>query len=220
MKKKIISILLVFVFLLGACIPSQEQIDEIVSAVGQTALAQVTVVVPTADVDEIVQATLRALTAQAPVLPSATPLPTDISPTQRGTDSISTNTPPAGQSGSIAGTLSYPAEGIPAMAIVASKTGAGQNDYYYVLSIQGQSGYQIDNLPIGTYHVVAYSMGGSGFPAGLAGGYTQYVVCGMQQACVDHALVDAPVNAGQVTGNINPQDWYAPDGTFPAYPLP
>jgi len=301
MKRRIITILLVFVFLLGACIPSP------------------------ASVDEIVQATLQALTAQAPAAATGSisgslnypssfipplrvvayltgssqyffvdtvqdqntyqidnlpvgiyyvvayaglaagysqavpcglsvdctdhslidvnvsagqvtgnvnpfdwyapegafpPLPIALSLQNGGTDVIPTNTPPGGGSGSIAGTLSYPAEGIPAMAIVAFRTGGGQNDFYYVLTNQGQSTYQIDDLPVGTYHVVAYSMGGSGFPAGLAGGYSQYVLCGMQQACVDHALVDAPVNAGQVTGNIDPQDWYAPDGTFPAYPLP
>jgi hypothetical protein len=211
MKKKSAVVLIALVLLLAACMPSQEQIDQMVSSVEQTAMAQVTVIVPTADVDAIVQATFQALTAQAP---TATALPTG------GTDAIPTNTPPGGQSGSLAGTLSYPAEGIPAMAIVAYHVGGGQNDYYYVLTNQGQSTYQIDNLPVGTYHVVAYTMGGGGFPAGLPGGYSQFVLCGMQQSCADHTLVDAVVGAGGIAADINPQDWYAPDGSFPPYPLP
>jgi len=106
------------------------------------------------------------------------------------------------------------------MAVVAYHVDGGSSDYYYVLTIQNQSTYQIDNLPAGNYQVVAYTMGGGGFPSGLAGGYTQYVVCGMQPPCSNHALMDVVVNAGQVSGNVNPQDWYAPDGTFPLYPLP
>jgi hypothetical protein len=224
MMKKSIFVLITLAFLLAACLPSQKQIDEIVSSVEQTAIAQVTVVVPTADVDQIVQATFQALTAQA-VTPvpgelTNTPVTQKIPPTQGGTDNIPTNTPPGGQIGSVAGNLSYPAEAIPSMAIVAYSAGGGSNDYYYVLTLQGQSSYQIDNLPVGMYHVVAYTMGGNGFPSGLPGGYTQYIVCGMQPACSDHGLTDVPVNAGQVTGNINPQDWYAPDGTFPVYPIP
>jgi len=329
MKRKFVFIVLAVGLLLAACMPSQQQIDQIVSSVEQTAIAQVTVVAPTADVNAIVQATFQALTAQAvtPTPAGSTgsisgslnypssfipalrivvyltgtsqyfyvdtvqnqnsyqidnlpvgiyhvvaytglsagytqavpcglsvncvdhslidvnvnagqvtgnvnpfdwyapqgafpPLPDAIALPNGGTDNIPTNTPPGGQVGSIAGTLSYPAEGLPAMAIVAYRVGGGQNDYYYVLTIQGQNTYQIDNLPVGTYHIVTYTMGGGGFPAGLPGGYSQYVVCGMQPACTDHTLVNVQVNASQITGNINPQDWYAPDGTFPTDPIP
>ena len=336
MKRKILFILLVVVLLMSACMPSQEQIDEIVNSAQQTALAQVTVVsAPTQDIDQIVQATFQALTAQAvsvtPVAPAAAtgsisgqvlpgaahvgvfhadsdalyklelpdgqlnyqidnipagtyyvlaftnaggyaaPFPfaysqyvacglaanctdhallavtvtagqltsnidildnygiSDRNPylgryfesfENTGTDNISTNTPPGGQSGSISGTLSYPAESLPAMAVVAFQVGGGAGNYYYVITAQGQSTYQIDNLPVGSYQVVTYSLGGGGFPADLAGGYTQFVPCGMQPPCSNHALMDVAVNAGQVTGNINPQDWYAPEGTFPANPLP
>jgi hypothetical protein len=337
MKKKLLFTLLTVILLVSACMPSQEQVNEIINSVEQTALAQVTVVAaPTQDVNSIVQATFQAMTAQAeastpvpstaatgsisgqvsagashvgvfqigsdsfyklelpqgqltyqidnlppgnyyvlafsspggfaapfpfayseyvvcglaqnctdhamaPVTVTAGQLTSNINildnfgmpdrndylikyfgydPNNTGTDNIPTNTPPGGQPGSIAGALSYPAEGLPAMAILAFHVGGGPSDYYFTATSQGQNSYQIDNLPAGNYWVVAYSLGGGGFPVGLAGGYTQFVVCGMQPACTDHALVQVVVNAGQVTGNINPQDWYAPEGTFPENPLP
>jgi hypothetical protein len=336
-KKKLLFVILAGILLVAACVPSQEQVNEIINSVEQTALAQVTIVSPpTQDVNAIVQATFQALTAQAAtatpaaatagtgsisgqVLPGAghvgafqigtdafyklelpngqltyqidnlppgqyyvlaftsagghaAPFPfaysqyvvcgltenctdhgmipvtvtagqltaninildnygiPDRNPymikyfgydqNNTGTDNIPTNTPPGGQAGSISGTLSYPAEGLPAMAVVAFHVGGAPTDYYFVATAQNQSTYQIDNLPVGNYWVVAYSLGGPGFPVGLAGGYTQYVVCGMQPPCSNHALMEVSVIAGQVTGNINPQDWYAPEGTLPENPLP
>ena len=181
------------------------------------------------------EATLQALTQQVPALqtevakqltlaaPSATPTSnvqaTD-TVTPGGTDNIPTNTPPGGQSGSITGQLSFPASGLPAMAIVAYHVGGAPNDYHYVTTAQGQGTYQIDNLPVTSYYVVAYSLGGGGFTAGLAGGYSQAVPCGLSVDCTDHSLIAIQVNAGQATSGIDPGDWYAPEGTFPAYPLP
>jgi hypothetical protein len=132
-----------------------------------------------------------------------------------GTDNIPTFTPVGGLSGTIAGTLSYPSEFIPPLAIVAYHVGGGPNDYYFVTTQQNESTYQILNLPPGQYYVVAYVMGG-----GLSAGYSQAVPCGLSANCNDHSLIAVNVNGGQVTNNINPQDWYAPDGSFPAYPLP
>ena len=213
MRKKLFFILFALVLMVSACIPSQEQINEIINSVEQTALAQVTVVAPpTQDVNAIVEATFQALTAQA-----STPVATD---QNGGADVIPTFTPPGGQAGGVSGTLSYPAEGLPAMAVVAFHANGGPADYYYVATLQGQESYQIDNLPAGNYWIVAYTLGGNGFPAGLAGGYTEYVVCGMLPECSNHALIEVIVNSGQLTGNINPQDWYAPEGTFPENPLP
>src|SRR3990172_2889516 len=167
MRKKILCLLPAIILLLAACMPSQEQIDQIVLSVEQTAIAQVTVIAPTADVEAIVQATFQALTAQAPILPSATALPTDVPATQGATDNIPTNTPPGGLVGSIAGALGYPAESIPAMAVIAFHVGGGPTDYYYVLTAAGQNSYQLDNLPPGQYTVMAYTMGGGAFPVGF-----------------------------------------------------
>ncbi|HET7145473.1 MAG TPA: hypothetical protein VFI68_15750, partial [Anaerolineales bacterium] len=66
MKKKLFFILFAIVLMVSACIPSQEQINEIINSLEQTALAQVTVAAPpTQDVNAIVQVTFQALTAQA-----------------------------------------------------------------------------------------------------------------------------------------------------------
>jgi hypothetical protein len=325
MNRKTAFILLALVLLLVACIPSQEQIDQILSSVEQTALAQVTVVAPTQNVDEIVQATFQALTAQAAgssggiagklsypaegipplyvvafntannfyywvqtqqnqttyqidnlppgsyhvfaytqpggelvgaydqfylcglqqgctdytlvevqvvagaVTPNINPgdwysdptqyppFPIANAPQNGGTDVIPTFTPVGGLSGSIAGQLSYPSEGIPAMAVVAYVTGGSPLDYYYIVTNEGTSTYQIDNLPPGNYHVVAYPMTA---PTSLSGGYSQAVPCGLSVDCTDHSLIGVQVVGGQVASDVNPQDWYAPEGTFPAYPLP
>ena len=68
--------------------------------------------------------------------------------------------------------------------------------------------------------MVAYTIGGNGFPGGLAGGYTQATLCGYQVNCNDHALIEVTVNNAAVTSGINPGDFYAPAGSFPPYPLP
>src|SRR5690349_13220466 len=207
MKRKYIFMAMVLLLMLTACVPSQQQVVEILSAVEQTAAAQVTFVAqPTSDVDAIVQATFQALTAQAAL---ATPTPTLVA-----TDNIPTFTPEGGLSGSIAGQLSYPSEFIPSQAIVAYVAGGSQFEYYYIITNEGSSSYQFDNLPPGNYHVVAYVIGG-----GLSAGYSQAVPCGLSVDCTDHSLISVTVTAGQVTQGVNPQDWYAPEGSFPAYPL-
>lgn len=218
MNKITVVALLIFSVVLAACGSlTQQDVIEVISAVEQTAAAGVTFVPAdaTQNLDQIVQATFQAMTVQAAAQTSVV-----ASATQGATDNIPTFTPPAGQSGSISGTLSYPAEGIPAMAIVAYVAGGSPTDYYYVTTVQGASTYQIDNLPVGSYHIVAYTLGGGAFPVGLPGGYTQAVPCGLSVGCTDHSLIAVQVNAGATTPNANPQDWYAPDGTFPAYPLP
>ncbi len=157
---------------------------------------------PTIDLAQIVQATLAAMTAQAPTQPSAIP---------------STATPTLSKApGSISGSLTYPADALPPLFVVAYQVG-GQH-HFYVTTHLGQNTYKIGNLPPGTYHVIAYSVGGGGFPFGLAGGYTKAVPCGLATECADHALIDVPVTAGQDVTNINPGDWYAPAGTFPPFP--
>ena len=180
----------------------EQQVEEILSGVAQTAAAGVTFVpvTPVPDVNTVVQQTLAAMTAQA----GGQPQPTQPPPG------------PAATTGSIAGNLNYPAEHIPPMKVVAFL--GGTNQYYWVATLDGQSSYQIDNLPPGIYHVVAYTVGGNGFPVNLPGGYTQAVPCGLSVNCTNHNLIDVNVSAGQLAGNVNPQDWYAPQGTFP--PLP
>lgn len=192
MQKKLILVLLALALMLAACMPSQEQIGQIFQSAQETALAQVTVVpAETQNIDEIVQATFQALTAQAP---AATPAPGNA-----GT-------------GGISGTLSYPSEGIPPQVVVAFDTKT--NAYYWVITQQDQTTYQIDNLPVGTYYVVAYVL-----PDGkLVGAYDQFYLCGLNQGCNDFSLVEVPVTAGAVTPNINPGNWYGGTELYPAMP--
>ena len=154
---------------------------------------------PTQDVDEIVHATFQALTAQAPDDP--TPAPEVVA-----------------QTGSISGQLGYPSEAIPPLRVVAFD--ANSEGFFYVETSYNQNTYQVTGLPVGTYHVVAYTLGGGSFPAGLAGGYTQAVPCGLTENCSDHALVPVEVVGGQDTSNINPNDWYFVENAFPPMPGP
>jgi hypothetical protein len=158
---------------------------------------------PTQDVNQIVQATFQALTAQ----PAGT-AQSSWAPVPSATTSST--------SGSISGSLNYPADSLPAMYVTAYQVGT--QNYQYVITNAGQGTYQIDNLPAGIYHVVAYTVGGGGFPAGFAGGYTKAVPCGLSANCADHTLIDVTVTAGQTTANISPSDWYAPEGTYPLFP--
>jgi hypothetical protein len=120
--------------------------------------------------------------------------------------------PPAG---SIAGLLSYPSETIPAMRVVAINVDSGE---YFSTEVFDQGTYRLDELPVGKYHVVAYLVHPIGENQSLAGGYTQFVLCGRSVNCTDHTLVDVEVAAMSNTPEVNPADWYAPDGTFPADP--
>ena len=158
---------------------------------------------PTQGIDDIVQQTFVALTVQAAI--ATTPAPS--TPTVAATQSVAD-----GQMGSIAGSLSYPADSLPAMRVVAFSTTS--NLFSYVDTLLGQNYYQIDNLPAGTYHVVAYSLGGGSFPIGLSGGFTQE----MRGNTGDHTLVSVEVKGGQITQSINLGDWNAPAGTYPVMP--
>lgn len=187
--KKLFYVLLCVALLVAACLPSQEVIDQI----AQTAMAQVTVVPEnTQDVNLIVQATFQALTLTA--------------------QASQQNNTPAEATGSISGNLSYPSSGIPPQLVVAFNVDTGI--YYWVLTELNQSTYQIDNLPVGSYHVIAYLL-----PDGsLVGTYDQVYLCGLSVECTDTTLVDVPVQAGVVTPNINPGNWYGDANNYPEIP--
>jgi len=152
---------------------------------------------PPLELGQIVEATLAAMTAQArPLAPTAAPLP----PT------------PLSNSGAVSGALNYPADRLPPMYVVAYRVDT--EFYQSVVTSAGQGTYTLTHLPPGTYHVIAYTIGGDGFPAGMAGGYTQAVPCGLAAECANHSLIDVNVTAGQTVKNVNVYDWYAPPGTF------
>jgi hypothetical protein len=112
--------------------------------------------------------------------------------------------------GSISGFLSYPSSFIPAMTVVAWDLDE-QGVFYYTQTAEGSSSYTIPNLPIGLYQVAYYE--------DIAGGYTYAVQCGLSVNCTDHGLVYVEVFAGVDSFDVNPQDWYAPQGAFPSNPL-
>jgi hypothetical protein len=156
---------------------------------------------PTQDVELIVQSTLQALTLQA------------LEGTPAGeSEAAVTPESPASQTGSISGKLSYPSSGIPPLLVVAFNIDT--SDYYWIQTAQDQSTYQMDGLPPGAYHVVAYAL-----PDGkLAGRYDQFYVCGLAQSCNDDNWVDVQVQAGVVTPNVDPGNWYGGPEFYPPMP--
>jgi hypothetical protein len=144
--------------------------------------------------------------------------------TQAPTDTLLTETeeePPAALPGGINGSLSYPSEFIPPLRVVAFRLENGQpsGEFNFILTSENQSSYQINGLEQGQYWVVAYTIpADGGIPQGLAGGYSLAVPCGLSVECTDHSLIAVEVLAGQLTGGIDPADWYAPEGTFPVDP--
>ncbi len=117
--------------------------------------------------------------------------------------------------GSISGQLTYPAEEIPPLRIVAVKLDSGE---FFATDVVKDGEYILYGLPEGTYHVMAYLQDFKNIDPGQAGGYTQFVLCGLSTACSDHSLIDVKVIANQNTPDINPGDWYAPSGSFPKDP--
>lgn len=201
MKKPFIYISLLVLFV-TACLPSQDDVVKILSSVEQTAAASITYVPVSAtpDVNLIVAQTFAAMTAQA----GGQPLPTF------------TQIAPAGGTGSISGVLSYPSEFIPPLRVLAVST--VEHGYRYVDTQPGDDTFQITGLAPGSYYVIAYT--DSGQEGGLSAGYTFAVLCGLSYECTDHSLIEVVVIAGADTPNINPQDWYAPEGSFPPMPGP
>jgi hypothetical protein len=116
---------------------------------------------------------------------------------------------PAG--GTIRGHLIYPAEVLVAQRIVAFDT-ATMAKVAEVSTVQGQNTYEL-SVPAGDYYIVAYTLDGK-----LSAGYSKAVPCGLSASCTDHSLIAVHVDGGAVVENIDPQDWYAPAGAFPAAP--
>jgi hypothetical protein len=144
---------------------------------------------PAPDVSAIVSATLTAVAADGQAISAV-------------------------QAGGVEGRLNYPADSLPAMRIVAFQVATGQ--YYSVDTVAGQSTYRLDGLPEGKYNILAYTLGSESFPAGVAGGYTQAVMCGMGPECTDHGLVDVIIFDGEITSGVDIIDWFQPN--FPPMP--
>ncbi len=107
-------------------------------------------------------------------------------------------------SGTIEGSLGYPSDFIPIyMKVCAEKigtkelycTGAHIKDSKYRYG----EGYKI-NLPPGDYYVFATFQGDKAY-------YSDFVTCGFKTDC-SHNPIKVTVIAGEIIGDVDPQDWY------------
>lgn len=119
--------------------------------------------------------------------------------------------PPFYSAGVISGQLSFPSEFIPPLRVIAFNE--TENTYFWVDTTQNQHSYEISGLTPGEYTVVAYYRGSN-----MTGGYTNFVLCDFAPGCNDHSLKRVYIEKGTSLSNINPFDWYAPEGTFPPDP--
>lgn len=119
-------------------------------------------------------------------------------------------------SGSITGKISYPSEVIPPERVVAVNIVTQE---MFSTDVINQGIYVLTNLPVGTYHVVAYLQDPSQTASSHSGGYSQAVLCGLTVNCTDHSLLDVEVKDDVTSTDVNPGDWNAPEGTFPPDPV-
>lgn len=117
------------------------------------------------------------------------------------------NDPTQTGTGSILGRLGFPSEYIPPLRVVAFDVFS--QDYFYIVTELNQTDYQMDDLPPGTYHVIAFVIGAE---PDFGGGYSHFVTCGQKVECTDHGLIDVYVYPGQVTDGVDPVDFYAQPG--------
>lgn len=176
-------------------------------------------------IDEVVAATLTSMAPQqSQTEPSEPPAPTPTaspSPAPTNEPATATNPPPTaaatedsdsngeGIPGVISGSLSYPSEQIPRLAVVFFNLDDGS--WWWIGTAVNQASYQM-TVPVGRYHVVAYAEGG------IAGGYSAAVPCGLTVACNDHSLLTVQVGSNERVTGIDVTDWYAPSGAFPSKP--
>jgi hypothetical protein len=124
-----------------------------------------------------------------------------------------------GRAGSIAGTVSFPSEGIPPMTIYALPVDATRSEFHVVRTIKNQGAYSIRNVEPGTYHLFAVPTDGFGpAPQHFVGAYTKAVLCGSGNACTDHTPVPVTLSAGQAITGIRITDFYAAENAYPLVP--
>lgn len=121
---------------------------------------------------------------------------------------------PAPTTGQIKGVVGFPSEGVPPLDLYI--VNADDPSRYYWAPM----GYDAGNIftmtvGAGRYYVVAYHTAEGGT---MAGAYSEFSRCGLLVSCADHSLVIVDVPAGGSVEGVQVNDWYAPDGTFPARP--
>jgi len=114
-------------------------------------------------------------------------------------------------SGTVKGTVCYPAEYIPAMIVYLKNKETGK---IYSLNIEeNQKPYKFKKIPAGNYMAFAYtvlevSADENNKTAIANGGYTHAVPCGLTVECKDHSLLIFKVENGKTTKNIQICDWF------------
>lgn len=142
--------------------------------------------------------------------------------------------PAPSDAGSIAGTVSYPADvilpmtvyAIPVTAIHASSIRAQANCFRAVETVLNQGSFHILDLAPGNYDVIAASIRAVGLPVAsdartthtFEGAYTRAVACGLNVGCDDHTLLPVTVQSGKETTGVKVTDWYAEPDAFPNVP--
>lgn len=210
MKRTAIFIAIVFMVLLGACAPVNDEVE-----------AELRATLVAVNVEQTVQAEKNAQLNELLAQPTAT-CPACPTPEPTCTPFVMTEAPPTPTpaptqrpTGSISGKLGYPSDFIPPLRIVAFNTITGE--YYWQNTVKNQTSYRFSELPAGSYHVLAYLIDNPSDSFYAA--YSNFVKCGMTASCVDHNLITVEVKAGQETIDVNPVDWYATDPTVLGWPL-
>lgn len=185
MKMKNTRILVLFFCLAGLAVSAcslAEIVGQLMGDEAQMMDEQAIATMIALEAEKAVELTLQAMVTDTPEQP-VDPTPDD--------------------TGGISGRLGYPSSFIPPLRVVAFNLDTGE--YFDVDTEVNQSHYEITGLPPGTYHVVAYvqEMGPD-----IAGGYSEFVLCGLSVDCQDHQLVDVIILAGQVVEDVDPVDFY------------
>lgn len=211
MLKFLSLMVVIMVFLVSACVPASNT-----PAVDYPATIAVISVNATLGAIEHagVSATLSALASQpTPTCPVCEAPPTALPPTATPVPPTPTHT--SVPVGGIAGRLSYPSDHIPRLRIIAFNIVTGE--YYWQNTIVNQTYYRFSDLPVATYHVLAYLIENPSDT--LRAAYSQAVPCGLTAACSDHSLINVTVVAGQVFQNADVTDWYSTNPAADGWPV-
>ena len=111
----------------------------------------------------------------------------------------------AAPKGYLEGSLSYPAEGIPAEMMVCADNIEMAETFCTYSRIKSSNymygeGYKLP-VKAGTYNVYAWYNG-------ITGIYSKYVTCGMSANCSDHTSIPVDITSGQTVKDVDPADWY------------
>lgn len=115
--------------------------------------------------------------------------------------------------GIIAGSLTYPSDGLPDDIDVCAETLDGKTQHCGA-QIAGTS-YTLE-APVGQYRVYAYRKSD---PRNRAY-YSQFVRCGYDLNCSSHEPITVSVAEDETVGEIEPGDWYANAAAEPAEAVP